>query len=367
MFVALACASGGASDTDPGEPRAGSGGSKATGGASSGGATSTSGGTAAGGSGQGEAGKPNPGSGGTSGTNAGTGGSSGSSGETCGAYDRDEPIGGWDPKPAECGPNCMRVRNHCPFPLWIKTGLSPDNEKLEPGGVINVATPAEWISKRVTAYKGGPEGGGGVDTDKVEMNFSKGEVGYNVTYVDWVALPSEILAVGGNCNPSAHKIGCYVPQSEVLDGCPDEELRSGDKCIAPRSFCMNPANHSKELCKRLDPAIQECIEKGLGCPAMNGDPSATGTPAVYGCNTDTAYASDAKLCAALNRGMLSDPDLKDRDAFYKNPPYNTYSAWMQCLCPGIYTFSYDDVHEQGGFRSCSGNELRITWCPGDTP
>jgi hypothetical protein len=69
------------------------------------------------------------------------------------------------------------------------------------------------------------------------------------------------------------------------------------------------------------------------------------------------------MCAALNRGMTRDPDNANASLYYKNPPYNTYSKWVHDVCPDIYAFSYDDWQSHGGFRACSGNELRITFCP----
>ncbi len=69
------------------------------------------------------------------------------------------------------------------------------------------------------------------------------------------------------------------------------------------------------------------------------------------------------MCAALNRGMTDDPDNDDMTLYYQNEPHNTYAKWVHEICPNIYAFSYDDWNAHGGFRSCSGNELRITFCP----
>jgi len=66
---------------------------------------------------------------------------------------------------------------------------------------------------------------------------------------------------------------------------------------------------------------------------------------------------------ALNRGMTNNPDSDDASLFYQDPPYNTYAKWSHEVCPDIYAFSYDDWLAQGGFRSCDGTELRISFCP----
>ena len=94
-----------------------------------------------------------------------------------------------------------------------------------------------------------------------------------------------------------------------------------------------------------------------GCASYAG---AT-TPEVYACSG--LFATEPRLCAALNRGMLDAPDNGDDELFYVNEPYNTYARWVHERCPGIYAFSYDDWLAQGGFRSCEGTELRITFCP----
>jgi hypothetical protein len=69
------------------------------------------------------------------------------------------------------------------------------------------------------------------------------------------------------------------------------------------------------------------------------------------------------MCAALNRGMTNEPDSADGNAFYKRGPFNTYAKWVHEVCPDIYAFSYDDWLSHGGFRSCVGDELRVTFCP----
>jgi hypothetical protein len=272
----------------------------------------------------------------------------------------------------------VRVRNFCPFSLWVHAAghsgestvvLEPDDQEVPNGGAIDYPTPAPWDAARVTAYKGGPRNGGGVEIEKAEMTLggANAVLNYNITYVDWVGLPVEIVGVGEGCSPGIHVTGCWTPVADILEGCPHPALEDQDRCLAPRSFCMNPANHEHELCRWLDPAIEACVEQGLGCPAMNGNPDETGTPAVYGCNAGSWYGANEVMCAALNRGMLESPESADTRQYYQNEPYNMYSAWSHSVCPGVYSFSYDDVHAQGGFRACSGDEIRVTFCPGDAP
>jgi hypothetical protein len=225
--------------------------------------------------------------------------------------------------------------------------LEPDDARLDSGEIRNYSAPATWSAARVTAYAEGPREG---EIEKAEMTIGGGLLNYNITYVDWVGLPMEITAQGEGCHAEQHTTGCYAKQSEVLAGCPEDFLRQGNRCLAARSYCLNAANHGTSYCQALDAAIASCA----ACPHAS-------TPEVYACSGP--YSGEPRLCAALNRGMTSDPDNRDSALFYQNPPYNSYAKWVHEVCPGIYAFSYDDWLEEGGFRSCRGDELRITFCP----
>lgn len=262
------------------------------------------------------------------------------------------PGGGWSSLPARSDGKWVRVRNSCPFNLWIsgvglQGTLQPDNVMLAPGQSRDYLAPNEWVAARVTAYTDGPRQG---EIEKAEMTFTNGVLNYNVTYVDWVGLPLEIYGVGGNCNNS-HVTGCYARQATLTDTCPHSFLREGRKCISARTYCMNPANHGTAYCHALDSAIAACPQ----CPRAS-------TPDVYACSGP--YANEPRWCAALNRAMTHAPDDPNPANFYRRTPHNTYAKWVHDVCPDIYAFSYDDWLSHGGFRACSGNELRITFCPG---
>ncbi len=88
------------------------------------------------------------------------------------------------------------------------------------------------------------------------------------------------------------------------------------------------------------------------------------TPQVYGCAG--FFAGSPKWCAALNRGMIDDPDNGDVALYYQNAPYNMYAKWVHSTCPGIYAFPYDDYGRtnESGFHACTGGtQLDITFCP----
>jgi hypothetical protein len=253
------------------------------------------------------------------------------------------------------------VRNNCPFPIWIhaqgKQGtLMPDYKPLQKGELIWYDAPKQWEAARITAY--GDEQHQ-EELDKVEMTFvQNGDVlNYNVTYVDWVTLPMEMIARGtGDCK----KVGCYVPEADVLAGCPDG-LLEGKRCQAARTYCLGGKNDDKPYCHALDAQVQACAAGKPGCDGAAGNNTAN----AYAC--DKFFASSPKWCAAVNRGMLDDPDNKDTKTYYQKPPFNTYSQWVHESCPGIYAFAYDDyppAAEESGFHACNGGkEIEVTFCP----
>ncbi|HEY0133561.1 MAG TPA: beta-1,3-glucanase family protein, partial [Nannocystis sp.] len=82
--------------------------------------------------------------------------------------------------------------------------------------------------------------------------------------------------------------------------------------------------------------------------------------------TKDCHFEGNKWCAALNRGMLNDPESVDTSEYYQSTPHNTYSKWVHATCPGIYAFAYDDYPASGGesgFRACKAPRLDITFCP----
>ena len=257
----------------------------------------------------------------------------------------------------------IRVRNRCAFPLWIHAAgssavLEPDDAELASGQTRDYQAPRDWSAARITAYKDGPRTG---EIEKAEATLQKSGDGailnYNITYVDWVGLPMRMAGAGAECG-ATHTVGCLVPWSDILTGCP-AHLIDGDRCQSARSHCANPANQGSAYCHALDDEIAECAADVAGCAGY----AAATTPEVYACSGP--FATEPRLCAALNRGMLDDPDNSDEGLYYVTEPYNTYASWVHELCPGIYAFSYDDWLAQGGFRSCRGTELRITFCPAD--
>ncbi|WP_137937978.1 RICIN domain-containing protein [Chitinivorax sp. B] len=264
-----------------------------------------------------------------------------------------------DPDRVEIG-----VKNGCSFPIWIhgageQAVLQPDRAVLNPNQVRWYLAPKRWTAARVTAFSGGPHS---EELEKAEMTFldkpSGPELNYNVTYVDWLGLPIKVQGVGDGAD--CRTASCEIPQSQVLSSCPDG-LREGNKCIALRTYCLNPVNQAKEVCNRLNDQIARCTNNKPGCEGARH----AKTPEVYACSG--AFAENPKWCAALNRNMLDAPDSTDINRYYRGWPYNTYAKWVHDVCPGLYAFPYDDYPSnagQSGFHSCTqGKRLQITFCP----
>ncbi len=279
---------------------------------------------------------------------------------------------------------CFNVINRCADPLWIRAAnqggdLAPADVQLAPGEAQQYAVPPKWEAGRINAYwlepKGNPEA-----HDKVEVTVKDGKMNYNITYVDYVALPVEMIAVGPECPPTDAfdpRVGCDVARDQLLAGCP-ENLRSGDRCLSAGLFCADSNNDADPYCHALDDAIAACAADNpdtCGVAMQLGDT----TWHAYACagyfdgqpgncmpaSTDCHFEGN-KWCAALNRGMLADPESSETSAYYQKEPYNTYAKWVHDTCPGIYAFAYDDYPSsagESGFRSCKADRLDVTFCP----
>ena len=353
------------------------------GGSSGKGGSGSSGSSGSGGGGSGGSGGSGGGSGGGGSAKGGSGGSS-NTGGGAGA-------GGTSlAKPAPCAkPPCLNVVNGCPFPLWIHAKsnagvvLAPDDAEVAIGGARQFDMPADWPAARVNAYWVDPNGPAPEPDayEKVELTFVNGTMNYNITYVDYVALPSRMEAVGPSCAKTPAfdpAVGCYVPSASLLASCPPA-LVDKKRCLSAGIFCSDPSHQSNPLCHALDASLATCETQNAstcGVAAQLGN----GTPNVYGCSgyfdsqpancapaSASCHAEGNKWCAALNRGMLADPASTDTSKFYKTGPYNAYAKWVHETCPGIYAFAYDDYPSgagESGFRSCKADRLDVTFCPG---
>jgi hypothetical protein len=237
--------------------------------------------------------------------------------------------------------------------------------QLVPGATQQYNAPLTWTAARVYAYLEAPDGNGDPQgqNDKIEMNFgSSGGVeslNTDVTYVDWLALPSRIQAIGTGSDCTT--VGCEIPYSQVLNGCPPS-LLTGHECVSAGSYCLDPNNNGDPFCHLLDSQVPACASEYSDCASASGSTTAE----VYSCS-GSFFSQSPEYCAALNRGVLSQPGTSTPpSAFYSSPPFNQYAAWVHQTCPGIYAFPYDDYgsSDQSSDHTCSGaTQLNLTFCP----
>jgi hypothetical protein len=266
------------------------------------------------------------------------------------------------------------VKNNCPVDLWINAvnnpappaaavTLSPNNAHLSPGASQQYQAPNDWSAARVNAFFEAPDANGNPQgqSDKVEMNFSSTNgvetTNTDITYVDWVALPSQIQVFGSGNDCTT--VGCDVPFSQILDGCP-ASLVSGRECVSAGGYCLNPSNDGDPYCHALDGQVAACASEYGDCAGAAGGTTAQ----AYSCSG--FFGGSPEYCAALNRGVLNNPSGAAASSYYTSPPFNTYSQWVHQHCPGIYAFPYDDYgpSNQSSDHTCSGaTEVAITFCP----
>jgi hypothetical protein len=264
----------------------------------------------------------------------------------------------------------IRVTNLCPVTLWSQGTaqegiLTPDYAELVPGATQEYWGPQTWSAGRIYAYATPPDATGSSQgqNDKIEMNFGNTNgvesVNTDITYVDWVEYPSQVQVIGTGSDCTT--VGCALPYATILDGCPPS-LLTGHECMSAGSYCLDPLNDKDPFCNALDGQIAACASEYPDCAGAVG----SSTTDVYSCS-GTFFQQSTEYCAALNRGVLSQPGAgTPPSAFYVNSPFNEYAAWVHKTCPGIYAFPYDDYgsSNQSSDHTCEGaTQINITWCP----
>jgi hypothetical protein len=285
-------------------------------------------------------------------------------------------------------PPCFNVGNTCPFPIWINAvnnpasgspvTLSPNMKMLEPGQAVQLDVPADWPAGRVNAYYKEPTANP-LAFDKVEMTVTNnGRINYDITYVDYVALPSSITAgPGAVCNGDLSNVQCKVPIFQLLNSCPkgdgfDLYDPVNQRCLSAGLYCSDPANANKSFCHLLDSTLNQCVSNPTQFPNCNLGAGNT-TANVYSCSgyfdgqPSEGHTDGNKWCAALNRGLLLDADTTNMDLAYQNTPYNLYAQWGHKTCGNLYFFAYDDYNNSPGpDRDCATDRLDILFCPANS-
>lgn len=281
------------------------------------------------------------------------------------------------------------VTNSCPFSLnVVLTGvgdvsLEKDGagnkvfRNLGPGGTYTYYPPSSYPSGRVAAYRTLPSPAAPRELEKAEFTLGLDGRGaqniyYNLTYVDHLGLPMRIATsgAGGGCQMVQCNRSYGAIAAAIAGGCPDGlryPMGGSTICLAPRSFCLDGEYASDPrrggVCTRLDGEVARCASRYPG----QCNPGGEKTPQVYACSGGF-FATSAKWCSALNRGMLDDPDSTNVARYYNTgKPYNLYARWIHEQCGTVYSFAYDDypmAAGQAGYFECSAaRQLSVTFCP----
>ena len=242
----------------------------------------------------------------------------------------------------------------------------PDNVQLVPGATQRYNAPLTWTAARVYAYLQGPDGNGNPQgqNDKMEMNFdnSNGVESLNtdMTYVDWLALPSQIQGIGSGSD--CVTVGCYVPYSQVLDGCPPS-LLTGHECLSAGGYCAGGNNGGDPFCHALDSQISTCASEYSDCTP----PGRSHDRRRLLLHRFVLQPEPRVLRRAQSRRPQPTRRGHSGERVLLRPRRSTpYSAWVHQTCPGIYAFPYDDYgsSNQSSDHTCSGaTQINITWCP----
>ncbi|MCU1281273.1 MAG: endo-1,4-beta-xylanase, partial [bacterium] len=264
--------------------------------------------------------------------------SAGDVGDAAVNHDAAVPVG-----TACANPPCINVINACPFALWIHAAnnaitLMPDGAQLAAGATRQYDVPASWPAARVNAYWVDPNGAGTDPNgfDKVELTIGGGVMNYNITYVDYLALPARMEAIGPSCAKTPTydpPVACAVPVGQILSGCP-AGLLDGILCLSAGLYCSIAANRAGAFCHALDTPLQSCETQNASTCGIAGQ-LGNGTPEVYACAgyfdsqppscspaSTTCHLDGNKWCAALNRGMLAQPTSTNAALYYQTAPYN---------------------------------------------
>eukprot|EP01083_Nonionella_stella_P291132 990661_1 len=195
----------------------------------------------------------------------------------------------------------------------------------------------------------------------IKANQSRLALTVEIASRDYFGLPVEIGPYTSSDCPSVEATGAYnIKVNQIKSECPTEYVVTSPHgvCLSPQRVCWKDA--SKEICSTFDSIIQQCAKDG-NC---NSDLTTT---QVYACSE--SMSQDARLCAAINRGMYSyygSSTDANHSLFYQSSPYNEYAKFIHTGGAQEYAFPYDDYGGNGasGYETCDTNFLSVTFCPG---
>jgi hypothetical protein len=264
------------------------------------------------------------------------------------------------------------VYNRCPVPLWTH---AVSEVAIDDGQVRRLGPGEAW------RYEGLPSFGGGrlyayyeepsVLQDRVRLVSDKNQFvemtidtdaasgawaqNYNVSYVDYAALPVSMRASGAACAETR----CGAPFDAwvaALAGCPTDLRNTSGRiatCMGSYNYCITPDgtatyDTTKTYCTKMSQA--------------HGYPGS----AIYGGTFPDHPATEVAFwdgVAAWNRGTVAGD--ADDSHYYMAEPFNAYARWIhrELGCSNVYAFSTDDHQDKAGFVRCVAPELDVIWCP----
>ena len=265
----------------------------------------------------------------------------------------------------------VHVTNSCPVDVWVhgvgsEGTLQPDNAHLSPGAARDYDAPATWSAARIYAYLQAPDGAGNPQgqNDKVEMNFGTSNgvetINTDITYVDWVALPTRIQAIGSGSDCTT--VGCEVPYSTILNGCP-ASLLSGHECVSAGMLLPQSDVQRRSDVPRARRQRRQLRRDQVGLRRRGRRDDRAGL-LVLG---RLLRQQPAVLRGAQPRRPQPRRARRRRRARSIRPRRTTRTR-RGCTqrCPGIYAFPYDDygASNQSSDHTCGGaTQLNITFCP----
>jgi hypothetical protein len=271
--------------------------------------------------------------------------------------------------PACAHPPCINVLNNCPIPLWTHAvatvPLDGGNvRRLQPGQSFQYAGLPLFGGGRLYAYyqepanKQDPVRLVSDHNQFVEMTVDTDAAGafaqnYNISYVDYAALPV-LMKAQGACPDTR----CGMPFDDWRDmqrRCPTD-VRNLDQglgtCTGSYIYCLGANDDAQPYCRKMREA------HGFAGSAIYGGVFPD-HPA-----TDVAFWDGV---AAWNRGTT--PGDPDDTRYYQREPFNHYARFIHrdLGCHKVYAFSTDDHQDQAGFVRCTSPALDVIWCPYDRP
>jgi hypothetical protein len=238
--------------------------------------------------------------------------------------------------------------------------------RLNPGEQFQYAALPQFGGGRLYAYYKEPEN----KQDRtrlvsdynqfVEMTVDRDATGafaqnYNISYVDYAALPVFMKAAGAACRET--KCGTRFDHwAAMLKRCPTD-LRNQDQTLAT---CSGSYNYciSRDATGAYDDTRKYCskMRDAHGFPGS----------AIYGGTFPQHPATDVPFwdgIAAWNRGTAAGD--ADETNYYRTEPFNHYARWLhrELGCLNVYAFSTDDHQDKAGFVRCVSPVLDVVWCP----